>query len=176
MKKPRCRNPTCSLPGTSRPDALSATDSTEPRPENGVATDASGATRRSRRQKAPPITVSSTAERHSHTVVTLRVEGVSLSAIARMYGWPGTPCPLARARAAVCRLFNDGRMTGFVATELQADEIRAFTGGNTSRRGCLRRSRSGRSLDVDRRGRRSYRNTLALVRDVASRMRFTTFP
>ena len=33
--------------------------------------------------------------------------------------------------APVCRRFSDGRTTGFVAEELQADEIRSFTGGKT---------------------------------------------
>ena len=31
--------------------------------------------------------------------------------------------------ASVWRQFSDGRPTGFVAEELQADEIRSFTGG-----------------------------------------------
>ena len=31
--------------------------------------------------------------------------------------------------ASVCRRFDHGRTTGFVATELQADEIRSVTGG-----------------------------------------------
>ena len=65
-------------------------------------------------------------------VVTLRVEGVSLSAIARTerLAWNTVARWLERA-ASVCRHFSDGRTTGFVATELQADEIRSFTGGKT---------------------------------------------
>ena len=66
------------------------------------------------------------------SVVTLRVEGVSLSAIARIerLAWNTVARWLERA-AAVCRHFRHGRTTGFVATELQADEIRSFTGGKT---------------------------------------------
>ncbi len=66
------------------------------------------------------------------TVVTLRVEGVSLSAIARVerLAWNTVARWLERA-ASVCRHFSHGRTTGFVATELQADEIRSFTGGKT---------------------------------------------
>ena len=77
----------------------------------------------------------------------------------------------------MCRRFSDGSTTGFVATELQADEIRSFTGGKTRPTWVFAAievwSRLWTSTVV---GRRSYRNTLALVRDVASRMTFTTCP
>ena len=77
----------------------------------------------------------------------------------------------------MCRRFNHGRTTGFVATELQADEIRAFTGGKTRPTWVFAAievwSRLWTSTVV---GRRSYRNTLALVRDVATRMTFVTGP
>ena len=77
----------------------------------------------------------------------------------------------------VCRRFSDGRTTGFVATELQADEIRSFTGGKTRPTWVFAAievwSRLWTSTVV---GRRSYRNTLALVRDVATRMTFATGP
>ena len=64
------------------------------------------------------------------TVVTLRVEGVSLSAIARTerLAW-NTVARWCERAASVCRRFSHGRTSGFVATELQADEIRSFTGG-----------------------------------------------
>ncbi len=64
------------------------------------------------------------------TVVALRVEGVSLSAIARVEGlaWNTVARGLERA-AAGCRRFSHGRVAGFVVEELQADEIRSFTGG-----------------------------------------------
>ena len=128
-------------------------------------------------KKARPTTVSSTGTTFD-TVVTLRVEGVSLSAIARIerLAWNTEARWLERA-AAVCRRFNDGRTTGFVATELQADEIRAFTGGKTRPTWVFAAievwSRLWMSTVV---GRRSYRNTLALVRDLATRMTFVTGP
>ena len=112
------------------------------------------------------------------TVVTLRVEGVSLSAIARVerLAWNTVARWIERA-ASVCRRFSHGRITGFVATELQADEIRSFTGGKTRPTWVFAAievwSRLWTSTVV---GRRSYRNTLALVRDVASRMTFVTGP
>ena len=112
------------------------------------------------------------------TVVTLGVESVSRSAIARVerLAWNTVARWLARA-ASVCRRFTDGRTTGFVATELQADEIRSFTGGKTRPTWVFAAmevwSRLWTSTVV---GRRSYRNTLALVRDVASRMTFTPYP
>ena len=112
------------------------------------------------------------------TVVTLRVEGVSLSANARVERlvWNTVARWIERA-AAVCRRFSDGRTTGFVATELQADEIRSFTGGKRRPTWVFAAievwSRLWTSTVV---GRRSYQNTLALVRDVATRMTFTTCP
>ncbi len=112
------------------------------------------------------------------TVVTLRVEGVSLSAISRVKGlaWNTVARWLERA-AAVCRRFNHGRIAGFTVEELQADEIRSFTGGKTRPTWIFAAievwSRLWPSTVV---GRRSYRNTLALVRDVATRMRFVTDP
>ena len=77
----------------------------------------------------------------------------------------------------MCRHFSDGRTTGFVATELQADEIRSFTGGKTRPTWVFAAievwSRLWTSTVV---GRRSYRNNLALVRDVATRMAFVSGP
>ena len=112
------------------------------------------------------------------TVVTLRVEGVSLSAIARIerLAWNTVARWLERA-VSVCRRFNHRRTTGFVAQELQADEIRSFTGAKTRPTWVFAAievwSRLWMSTVV---GRRSYRNTLALVRDVATRMTFVTGP
>ena len=66
------------------------------------------------------------------TVVALSVEGVSISAIARVEGlaWNTVAGWLDRA-AHVCRRFNHDRTAGVVVEELQADEIRSFTGGKT---------------------------------------------
>ena len=64
------------------------------------------------------------------TVVTLSVEGVSLSAIARAerLAWNTVARWLERA-TSVCRHFNHGRTTGFVATELQARRDPRVHGG-----------------------------------------------
>ena len=58
--------------------------------------------------------------------------GGSLSAIARIerLAW-NTVARWRERAAAVCRHFSHGRTTGFVATELEADEIRSFIGGKT---------------------------------------------
>ena len=62
-------------------------------------------------------------------VITLRVEGVSISAISRIKGiaWNTAARWLEKA-AQVCRRFNHRRISGFAAEELQADEIRTFAG------------------------------------------------
>ena len=105
-------------------------------------------------------------------VVALRVGGVSIAAIARVEGiaW-NTGARWLEKAADVCRGFNQRRMAGFVGEELQADELRAFVGGKT------RPTWMFVAIEVWSRlwpstvtGRRSYRNTLALLRDIASRM------
>ena len=112
------------------------------------------------------------------TVVALRVEGVSISAIARVEGiaWNTVARWLEKA-ADACRRFNHRRISGFVVEELQADEIRSFAGRKT------RPTWIFVAIEVWSRlwpstvtGRRSYRNTLALLRDVANRMDFERFP
>ncbi len=92
-----------------------------------------------------------------------RIEGIAWNTVAR---W------LERA-AQVCRRFNHGKIIGFVVEQLQADEIRSFAGRKN------RRTWVFVAIEVWSRlwpstvtGRRSYRNTLALVRDVANRMVF----
>ena len=106
------------------------------------------------------------------TVVALSVEGVSIFAIARVEGlaWNTVARWLEKA-ADVCRLFNERRIAGFEVKELQADEIRSFAGGKTRPMWIFAAievwSRLWRSTVT---GRRSYRNKLALLRDVANRM------
>ena len=111
-------------------------------------------------------------------VVALRVEGVSISAIARVEGiaWNTVARWLERT-AQVCRRFNHGRIIGFVVEELQAGEIRSFAGRKD------RPTWVFVTIEVWSRlwpstvtGRRSYRNTLALVRDVSNRMDFERLP
>ena len=111
-------------------------------------------------------------------VVALRVEGVSISAIARVEGiaWNTVARWLEHA-AAVCHGFNQSRITGFVVEELQADELRSFVGGKT------RPTWMFVAIEVWSRlwpstvtGRRSYRNTLALLQDIANRMDVERLP
>ena len=112
------------------------------------------------------------------TVVALRVEGVSISAIARVEGiaWNTVARWLERA-AQVCRRFNRETITGVAVEELQADELYTFIGSKSSPTWVFAAievwSRLWPSTVV---GRRSYRNTLALIRDVSSRMDFLKFP
>ncbi len=76
-----------------------------------------------------------------------------------------------------CRRFNDRRITGLNVTELQADEMRTMVGGKQQPIWIFV------SIDVWSSlwpstivGRRSYRNTLGLFRDVSSRMNHKGFP
>ena len=111
-------------------------------------------------------------------VVALRVEGVSISAVARIEGlaWNTVARWLEKA-ADVCRGFNQRRTTGFGVEELQADEIRSFAGGKTWPTWIFVAievwSRLWPATVV---GRRSYRNTFALLRDVANRMDWERLP
>ena len=94
-----------------------------------------------------------------------RAEGIAWNTVAR---W------VERA-AAACGRFNRRRLADFVVEELQADEIRSFTGRKSQPTWIFEAievwSRLWTSTIV---GRRSYRNTLALVRDVSQRMVFAT--
>ena len=168
MKKLSCLNPTCSLHGNVESSHII---------RYGFYRTTAGKRRRYRCIKCGQTfstTKGTPYYRLQHrrttfdTVVTLSVEGVSRSAIARTerLAWNTVARWLERA-AAVCRRFSHGRTTGFIATELQADEIRTFTGGKTRPTWVFAAievwSRLWTSTVV---GRRSYRNTLALVRDV----------
>ncbi len=104
-------------------------------------------------------------------VAALSVEGLNKSAIARVkqIAWNTVDRWLERA-AGSCRRFNDRRITGLEVTELQADEIRTMVGGKEQSPVWI-----FVSIDVWSRlwpstivGRRSYRNTLGLFRDVSS--------
>jgi len=101
------------------------------------------------------------------------VEGVNKSAIARVkrLAWNTVDRWLERA-AAWCRRFNDQSISGLDVRELQADEIRTISGGKEQPIWIFA------TIDVWSRlwpstviGRRSYRNTLALIRDTRSRMK-----
>src|SRR5262245_20004592 len=105
-------------------------------------------------------------------VAALSVEGLNKSAIARVMhiAWNTVARWLEKA-AHSCRRFNDRRITTLAVAELQADEIRTIVGSKEHPIWIFT------TIDVWSRlwpstvvGRRSYRNTLALFQDVASRM------
>jgi transposase-like protein/IS1 family transposase len=111
-------------------------------------------------------------------VAALSVEGLNKSAISRVkrIAWNTVDRWLARA-AESCYRFNDRKITGLDVEELQADEIRTLVG---SKEGSIW---VFATIDVWSRlwpstvvGRRSYRNTLTLFRDVAKRMNLPCFP
>ena len=111
-------------------------------------------------------------------VIALRVEGVSISSISRIKGiaWNTVARWLEKA-AQVCRRFNHRRIAGFAAEELQADEIRTFAGNKKTPSWVFV------TIEVWFRlwpstvtGRRSYRNTHALFRDLSKRMSFERLP
>jgi transposase-like protein/IS1 family transposase len=111
-------------------------------------------------------------------VAALSVEGLNKSAIARIkrIAWNTVDRWLARA-AESCYRFNDRKITGLAVEELQADEIRTIVGSKE------RSTWVFATIDVWSRlwlstvvGRRSYRNTLTLFRDVANRMNLPCFP
>jgi transposase-like protein len=111
-------------------------------------------------------------------VAYLSVEGLNKSAIARVkrIAWNTVHRWLEKA-AAWCRRFNDRKTNGFSVVELQADEIRTIVS-------CKEQpiwvfavidvwSRLWPSTVV---GKRSYQNTLALFRNVSSRMNLEQIP
>jgi IS1 family transposase len=111
-------------------------------------------------------------------VAALSVEGLNKSAIARVkrIAWNTVDRWLARA-AESCHRFNDRNITGLAVEELQADEIRTIAGSKQESIWVFA------AIDVGSRlwpstvvGRRSYRNTLTLFRDVAKRMNLPCFP
>ena len=178
VKKPRCLNPTCSLHGNVESTGIIRYGFYRPTAGKRRRYRCIGCGQTFSTTKGPPYDRLQHRRATFDSVVTLRVEGVSLSAIARIerLAWNTVARWLERA-AAVCRHCSHGRTTGFVATELQADEIRSFTGGKTRPAWVFAAievwSRLWTSTVV---GRRSYRNTLALVRDVATRMKFAAGP
>jgi transposase-like protein/IS1 family transposase len=111
-------------------------------------------------------------------VARLSVEGLNKSAIARVkrIAWNTVARWLERA-AHVCRRFNARKMAALSVAELQADEIRTIVGSKEHPIWIFT------TIDVWSRlwpatvvGRRSYRNTLALFQNVASRMNLDRVP
>ncbi len=111
-------------------------------------------------------------------VTALSVEGMNKSAIARVQqiAWNTVDRWLEKA-AVLCRRFNDRRITGVEVTELQADEMRTLVGGKDHAVWIFVSievwSRLWSSTVV---GRRSYRNTLELFRDIIRRMKLDGVP
>jgi transposase-like protein len=111
-------------------------------------------------------------------VAALSVEGLNKSAIARTkrIAWNTVHRWLERA-ASWCRGFNNGRIKNLTGPELQADEIQ------TTVRGKERPLWVFVVVDVWSRlwpstvvGKRSYRNTLNLFRDLCRRMSLGAVP
>jgi transposase-like protein/IS1 family transposase len=105
-------------------------------------------------------------------VAALSVEGVNKSAIARVQqiAWNTVDRWLEKA-AASCRRFNDQRITKIIIRELQADEIRTLVGSRKHPPVWIFAvievwSRLWPAAVV---GKRSYRNTLTLFRDLGAR-------
>ena len=105
-------------------------------------------------------------------VATLSVEGLNKSAIARVkrIAWNTVHRWLEKA-AAFCRRFNNRKIAGIAITKLQADEICTIIHDKEQPIWIFAAievwSRLWPSTVI---GRRSYRNTLTLFRDISSRM------
>jgi transposase-like protein/IS1 family transposase len=111
-------------------------------------------------------------------VATLSVEGLNKSAIARVkrIAWNTVHRWLQKA-AGTCRRFNDRKINGIAITELQADEIRTIIHDKEQPIWIFAAievwSRLWPATVV---GRRSYRNTLTLFRDISSRTNLERVP
>jgi transposase-like protein/IS1 family transposase len=111
-------------------------------------------------------------------VSALSVEGLNKSAIGRVkrIAWNTVHRWLEKA-ADWCRRFNDRKIDGLSAVELQADEIRTIVGGREQPIWVFAVidvwSRLWPSTVV---GKRSYQNTLSIFRNVSSRMNLEQIP
>lgn len=111
-------------------------------------------------------------------VASLRVEGLNKSAIARVkqVAWNMVHRWLERA-PAWCHRFNDRKMRRVSITELQADEIQTVVGGKQRPVWIFVVLDVGSRLWPSTRvGKRSYRNTLDLFREVSKRMILQSVP
>jgi len=166
VKTPRCPNAACSKAGRIIRHGFYKTKSGK---------------RRRYRCEACARTFCSTAGTPHHRLqhrrsafdemAALSVEGVGKSAIARAkrIAWNTVDRWLEKA-AACCRRFNDVNTRALDIQELQADEIRTIAGGKEQPLWVFT------SIDVGSRlwpstavGRRSYRSTRALLREVRNR-------
>ena len=111
-------------------------------------------------------------------VATLSVEGLNKSAIARVkqIAWNTVHRWLQKA-AGSCRRFNDRRINGIAITELQADEIRTIIHDKEQPIWIFATIEvSSRLWPATVVGRRSYRNTLSVFRDIFSRTNLERVP
>ena len=84
-------------------------------------------------------------------------------------GWNAVHRWLERA-GEICLRFNEKNLKGFELKEFQADEIRAFVGGKEEVVWIFAGIEVGSRLwPATVVGKRSYRNTLGLFRDVSNR-------
>jgi hypothetical protein len=111
-------------------------------------------------------------------VAALSVEGLNKSAIARVkrIAWNTVDRWLEKA-AASYRGFNDRKITGITVAELQADEIRTIIHDKEQPIWIFAAievwSRLWPATVV---GRRSYRSTLTLFRDISNRSHLESVP
>src|SRR6185503_18777803 len=111
-------------------------------------------------------------------VASLSIEGLNKSAIARVkqIAWNTVHRWLEKA-ADWCRRFNDRKIKGLSAVELQADEIKTIVGSKEEPIWIFAVievwSRLWPSTVV---GKRSYQNTLSVFRNLSSRMNLDQIP
>jgi transposase-like protein/IS1 family transposase len=111
-------------------------------------------------------------------VATLSIEGLNKSAIARVkrIAWNTVDRWLQKA-AGASRCFNDHKIAGIAITELQVDEIRTIIHDQEQPIWIFAAievwSRLWPSTVV---GRRSYRNTFSLIRDISNRTNLECIP
>ena len=128
--------------------------------------------------KGPPYYRLHRSRREFDEVASMSVEGVSISAIARVKGisWNTAAGWLERA-AQAARRFNDTMTRAYDLREIQADEIRAFIGCKNRSTWILTTievwSRLWTSTIL---GRRSYRNIKRLLQDTSRRGHFDYIP
>ena len=118
------------------------------------------------------------ARRECDQVASLRVEGVSISATARVTGHSRNTIArwLERASTAAKR-FNQRMLRDFELIELQADELCTFIGNKSRATGlCAAIEVCSRLWAGSVLGRRASRNATAVLNDVIRRGRVVGFP
>ena len=125
MKKPSCLNPACSLHGKVESTRIIRYGFYRTRAGKRRRYRCAGCGQTFSTTKGTPYYRLQHRRTTFDTVVTLRVEGVSLSAIARVerLAWNTVARWLERA-ASVCRPFCHGRTTGFVAGTVNLTQTR----------------------------------------------------